>query len=180
MNWINEEEGGDDDYKQEQLDELEEMKTFGDSFLPALRKPFRKADFKRSLNAYRKSSCCESRPLELALEFEKLISDYPKRSVYDGIPTDYYTYNEFGTIEVDQYLSFYWGGSDSLNDTFFEMVNTDLQESGEQVEPVSLQWFDTPQHEENYPFDYEPRLFPLLLELNNYLYQYDHAKEHHQ
>ncbi|SEO07954.1 hypothetical protein SAMN05192574_105226 [Mucilaginibacter gossypiicola] len=177
--WINEEEGGDDGYHGAQIAELAEMKSFGDSFLHVLKKPFHKADFERAIAAYRKSACCEARPLEVAMEFQKLINDYPKRSLYDSIPAGYYGFNEFGVIDADQYLSFYWGGSDELNEVFFDMVNNDLQESGEQVEPVSLQWFDKPQEAEKHRFDFEPRLFPLLIELNNYLYEYDYAKKHH-
>jgi hypothetical protein len=114
------------------------------------------------------------------MDFAKLMADYPNRTVYSSIPKDFYDWQENGTIEIGHYIGFYWGGSEKLNEQFFDCVDNDLQERGEQVEPLALQWFDSPQEMQTFNFDYEARLFPLLIELNNFLYHYDHVNEHHQ
>ncbi|NVM66860.1 hypothetical protein FHW88_005178 [Mucilaginibacter sp. SG538B] len=176
--WLNED-SEEADYFDLQMAELVELRKFGDSFLPELKKTFRLGSLERSLKTYHRSPCFDPTCFDLAAEFVKLIKDYPKRSIFDCIPQDLYGQDDYSLIEVDQYLSFYWGGSDNLNELFFDMVNNDLQESGEQVSPVAIQWFDTPPQREHFNHDYEARLFALIPELNYILYQYDHAKEYH-
>lgn len=176
--WLNED-SEEADYFNVQTKELEEARNFGDTFLQRLKKPFKLSYLEHSLKAYRRSACFDTACFDLAAEFVKLVKDYPNRSVLDCIPQDLFGQTEDSMIHIDQYLSFYWGGSDNLNEVFFDMVNNDLQESGEQVSPVAVQWFDTPQPQEKFSHDYEARLFALISELNYQLYEYDHAKEHH-
>jgi hypothetical protein len=162
------------------LAEMEVMNAFGENLLRKLELPFGRPDFEDSISRFRQSKCFSERPLELAMEFAKLMTDYPKRTIYSSIPKDFYDWHENGTIEIEHYLGFHWSGSEKLNGQFFDYVDNDLQERGEQVEPLALQWFDSPQKKEAFNFDYEARLFPLLIELNNFLYQYDYVNEHHQ
>ncbi|UOE50894.1 hypothetical protein MTO98_07360 [Mucilaginibacter sp. SMC90] len=164
----------------ELIAEIAGMKTFGDSLLQKLKLPFSKRAFDESADRFRESECYAAPAYELAMEFEKLMADYPKRSIYSSIPKEFYEWQEEGAIEIGHYLGFYWSGSESLNDQFFDYVNNELQECSEQVEPIALQWFDSPQKEQQFDFDYEGRLFPLLIEFNNFLYQYDYVNEHHQ
>ncbi|WP_432328190.1 hypothetical protein ACRQ5D_34420 [Mucilaginibacter sp. P25] len=174
---MNEDEDG-ESYENE-LSELQEMKNFGNAYLSSLKVPFRRAAFEKSINAFRKSKCFEARPLEIAMEFAKLMTDYPNRTVYGAIPKGIYKDSENGNVEISHYLAFYWSGSENLNEQFFNYVDNDLQERGQIIEPLALQWFDTPQVAEQFNFNYEARLFPLLTELNNFLYGYDYANKHH-
>jgi hypothetical protein len=162
------------------LAEMEVMKSFGDYLLRKLKLPFSKPAFEDCIIRFRQSKNSCAHLLELAMDFAKLMADYPNRTVYSSIPKDFYDWQENGTIEIGHYIGFYWGGSEKLNEQFFDCVDNDLQERGEQVEPLALQWFDSPQEMQTFNFDYEARLFPLLIELNNFLYHYDHVNEHHQ
>lgn len=172
--WINEDdEGKGEVYRDEQLAQLEIMMQSGDLLRTILKRPFSIKSLRSLLNVYNRSAGRDSVFADLAGEVEKLAIDYPKRSVYDAIPKAYYGLDENGNIHIDQYLCFYWSANDMFNEVFFDMVNNELNESGEQVEPVSLQWFDKPQQQVQHHFDYEPRLFAIISELVDFLTDYD-------
>lgn len=179
--WINEDdEGNGEEYREEQLRELERIKSFGDLFLDIIKKTFRINAFHKVLVAYLGSSCCDKGFANVAMEIEKLVLDYPTRSIYDTIPKGYYGFDENGNIHMEQYLSFYWSANDMFREVFFDMVNNDLNESGEQIEPLAIQWFDVPQQHGQHRFDYEPRLFALIAELIDFLTDYDYDNGHHE
>ncbi|MGP2550103.1 hypothetical protein [Mucilaginibacter rubeus] len=179
--WINDDdEGKGEAYRDEQLQELERIKNFGDLFLDIIKKPFRVNTFHKVFMAYLNSYCCDKGFANLAMEIEKMVVDYPARSIYDSVPNGYYEFDETGNIHIEQYLSFYWSANDMFREVFFDMVNNDLNESGEQIEPITVQWFDTPQQQEQHNFDYEPRLFALIAELIDFLTDYDYDDKHHQ
>ncbi|WEA00700.1 hypothetical protein [Mucilaginibacter sp. SJ] len=179
--WINEDDEGEgEEYRDEQLRKLELIKSFGDMFLAIIKKPFSAKNFRKVMVAYGQSFCYDTYFANVAGEIEKLVIDYPKRSIYDSIPKGYYAFDESGNIHIEQYLSFYWSANDRFREVFFDMVNNDLNESGEQIEPLALQWFDTPQQQEQHHFDYEPRLFALIAELIDFLTDYDYDSQHHE
>jgi len=176
-NWIDEDtddEGG--DFRNLQRKEIDNAKTCGDAFLKIIKQPFSAKAFASRIAAYHDSECRDIAFEELAQELFKFASDYPNRSIADSIPADFYPGEENETICLQHYLSFYWSGEDCLADTLTDMVNNELQEMGYQEEPVAVQWFDVLPDTERYDFDFEARLFALLLALTNYLSDYDNEQ----
>lgn len=112
--------------------------------------------------------------LACAKKLAALHIDYPYRSVMDGMQTP----NEAddGYIRAEQYLCFYWSSVDCLQDQLLESVNAELNEYGAIEEPVSIQYFDRVQERHLHDMDYERRLFEILHELSDVLYDLEHGK----
>jgi hypothetical protein len=172
--WIeNDSDGEDDHYRDMQLRDLDDLEDAGNKFLPILSRPFEPIQLQGFIEVYRENDLWDMEMEEVAKEFLSLHKDYPDYSIRDRVVSDLLYPDESERVTVDQYLSFYWSGYDTLTDTLFDMVNTDLQEKGYQEEPVSVQWFDKPQEQEQHEFDFETRLFSLVDKLTGLLNDLD-------
>jgi len=175
-NWINEEQDEEEDeWRNEQRSELEIMQSVGATVLARIRHPFKIGELQNQLENYRSTGIWDTEIDEVATGFLQLALDYPKRSIRDSMKVSLEAEEE-DRIYIEQYLSFYWSGNDSLADTLFDMVNGHLQEMGYIEEPMSFQWFDSPQQNEHHCFDFEQRLFRMVIKLTELLNDYDNEE----
>lgn len=175
-NWIEEEQDDEKEtYRQQQKKELKELEKAGAVLLPEVKKQFSRIELETALVNYRKTADCDTHLMEVIEELLKLIKDYPKRAIKETMSYEAET-DDNNTLYWEQYISFYWSGEDCLWETLYQMVNDEFQEMAYQEEPVSLQWFDTPQKKAEHIFDFEPRLFALINRLSELLSDYDYEE----
>ncbi|WEA01763.1 hypothetical protein [Mucilaginibacter sp. SJ] len=110
----------------------------------------------------------------LAIEFVQLYRAYPERCFCDNIRPDLYYPEVEERIRVEEYISFYWSGNDTLVDNVMEMINCSFQEMGITDEPIDVKIFDKAVTNDTERFGFESRLFPLLGKLAEFLENYDH------
>lgn len=180
-NWIREiddENYADDkeeaEYRKRQFAEMDLMKMAGDTLLPEIKSPYDLETWEQQLQQISVTDKQGRELREVAGELLKLAKDYPERAIKDTMHYELHEASEDDySIYWENYISFYWSGSDTLQHMLFEMVNNEFQEMGYQEEPVAIQWFDTPQDKPQHDFDFETRLFFLLDELTGVLNYFD-------
>jgi len=178
-NWLDEEQDEQEEpYRQRQKKELKTLELAGKALLPELQKPFVLKELENGLVRYQQLTEADRILVDLMEEFVKLIKDYPKQALKETMYYDEEEDEDNQTIYWEQYISFYWSGNDCLSETLYQMVNDEFQEMGYQEEPVSNQWFDTPQEKPCHVFDYEPRLLSLIDRLAEILNDYDDEEPH--
>jgi hypothetical protein len=178
-NWLREidNEGNEDEeeneFRKRQFKEYELLKKAGDELLREFQQPLNLALWETLLKQLPAVEKYERDLREVAQEFWKLATDYPKRAIKDNMHYELTETDGSDQIYWENYISFYWSGSDSLEQMLFEMVNNEFQEMGYQEEPLSIQYFDTPQEKTCHDFDFETRLFALLNALTGLLNDID-------
>lgn len=160
----------------EEKAELEKFFTAVADIEPMLQSPFDPERLDSSIADYKAVPDHDTELIEIAEEVARIASDFPGRSISSGIPASFYEEDPDHFIYMEEYISFYWSGWDSLSNNFFDMIECDLQEKCETEEPVSIQWFDEPQQAETFNFDFETRLFSLLDKLARLLNTYDNEE----
>ncbi|HEY4324009.1 MAG TPA: hypothetical protein VGN20_08475 [Mucilaginibacter sp.] len=167
-NWISEiddngnEDEEEDDFRKRQFAEFELLKKAGDELLPDFKQPLNFQDWAMLILEFPAMEKYETDLRDVAQEFWKLATDYPNRAIKDNMHYELTETEASDQIYWENYISFYWSGSDSLEQMLFEMVNNEFQEMGFQEEPMSIHYYDTPQEKPGHDFDFETRLFALL------------------
>ncbi|MBS1527513.1 MAG: hypothetical protein JST19_17835, partial [Bacteroidetes bacterium] len=113
----------------------------------------------------------------LAIEFVQLYREYPERSFFDNIHPELYYPEIEERVIPDQYISFYWSGRDSLNDTIFDIINCELQEKGVTDEPITVEVFDILENKGTDNFGFETRLLALINRLVDLLNNNDYDND---
>lgn len=180
-NYANGDEDGDENpvnedksYREIQLGELYTLQNAGHHLYKLISDPQTAATMEDTILKYSRDDGRDNDWAILAIGFAQLYRQYPERSFFDHIHPELYYPEIEERICADQYISFYWSGNDSLNDTIFEVINCDLQEKGVADEPISLEVFDTLDNKGTDNFGFETRLLPLINRLVELLNKYDH------
>lgn len=159
--------------RQEQLDEMYQLRQAGGHIMPLLQNPELLANLHVVIETHMKSidPCLAA----IAKRFSDLYTEYPARTIYDHIHTELLYPNAGDTISPHQYTGFYWSPYDQFADELDEMINSAFQEMAIVEEPVLLTVFDQmPETDKGQPFDYERRLYDLMDELREYLKECEH------
>lgn len=177
--WLENDIDGDEEeqYRQHQVQQMQQLKDAGDELFPLLKQPFKSAVLKQAIKEYERNEPRDSNATKLAEDFLNLYNDYPNRSLHGSMQKNLLRPDESDYIYLEQYLSFYWSGNDDFYDTLMDMINSELQEMGFQEGPVSIQYFDQPQENETHDFDFEHRFFQLADRLSELLNQHDKVNE---
>jgi hypothetical protein len=176
QNWVDEDEDGDDnEFRALQKKELKLKQMAGEQLLTVIQQPYSLKRFSGCLAKFEVADgdFTGGDFKEAASEIYKLAADYPNRRIKDSMHYEFHETEDNDQIYWENYISFYWSGNDSLNETIFDMVNNEFQEMGYQEEPMAFQWFDTLPEQLNYDFDFEARLFALFNRLTELLNDYD-------
>jgi len=176
QNWIDEESDEDErEFRVQQKKDLKLKQSAGEQLLTIIQQPYSLKNLAECLKRFvvADGDLLGKSFKETATEIYKLAYDYPHRKIKDSM---HYEFNEDADndqIYWENYVSFYWSGNDSLQETLYDMVNNEFQEMGYQEEPMAFQWFDNPQESTRYDFDFEARLFALFNQLTKLLNDYD-------
>lgn len=179
QNWIDEEDDEDErEFRQIQKMDLKLKQTAGEQLLEIIKQPYSLKRFGDCIQQFQAAGgdLLGSAYKEAAMEIWKLASDYPQRKIRDSMHYEFNEDADSDQIYWENYISFYWSGNDSLNETLYDMVNNEFQEMGYQEEPMAFQYFDTPQENTSYDFDFEARLFALFNRLTELLNDYDYEE----
>jgi hypothetical protein len=163
-----------DAYRQEQLDELYTLQNAGIHLYRQISDPQKLEQMETTVLNYSNTENCNEDWAILAIEFVQLYNSYPTRSFFDNIRPDLCHPEIEERIYAEQYISFYWSGTDCLQDSLFEMINCDFQEKGITDEPIAVELFDTLTEKKNENFGFEIRLLALLNRLCELLSNYDY------
>lgn len=120
----------------------------------------------------------QTRLRKLAEDFLHLDLAFPDRCLFNEIPTGFLEgdVQDEDRISKDQYLSFVYDHYSWLGEEVNDYVETSLQECPVVDAPVTVQYFDQPQHEERHDPTYEETCFRLLNEFAYLLNNLDHEK----
>jgi hypothetical protein len=160
-------------YKEEQLGELFTLKNKGIHITRVMADKSRLQSMEDTVLAYANAEERDNDLAILAIEFVQLYKAYPERSIFDAIRPDLYFPEVNERIRVEEYISFYWSGSDSVVESLMSMIDCSFQEMGITDEPIDLVVFDTSEIYKVQSFGFESRFFPLLDRLCTFLNQYD-------
>jgi hypothetical protein len=179
QNWIDEVEDEDDrEFRLRQKADLALKQSAGEQLLNIIQQPYSLTKFADCLHRFNvgDGDLIGEDFKEVATEIYKLAADYPFRRIKDSMHYEFNEDADSDQIYWENYISFYWSGNDSLNETIYDMVNNELQEMGYQEEPMVFQWFNAPHTEVQYDFDFEARLFALFNRLTELLNDYDYEE----
>ncbi len=119
-------------------------------------------DFGQRVGVFKAESEAERNFLKTAADFLELYRDYPERSIGASISEPFGAEEHDGIIRWEQYLHFFYGFGQLVQDQFLDCINAELNECSLMEEPRHIQFFDTPQVEVMEVFGFEQRLFELL------------------
>lgn len=177
QNWIDEE-TGEEEARDEETKELNSFFEATAAIEPLLRRPFEDETLTAAIEEYAGLTDHNDGLIEIAKEVIRLSTEFPGRSLRGHLSPNFYEGDPEQLIYLEEYVSFFWSAADCLYDTFFDIINNDLQEKGTTEEPVALQWFDQPHQAEYFDFSFENRLLSLLDRLAAQLNTYDYEQPH--
>jgi len=160
-------------YREEQLDELFTLKNTGIHLARLMADKSRMEKIEDTVLDYANSEARDNDLAILAIEFVQLYKAYPDRSIFDAIRPDLYYPEVNERIKAEEYISFYWSGSDTVIETVMSMIDCSFQEMGITDEPIDVVLFDNPDITTQESFGFESRFFPLLDRLCTFLNPYD-------
>ena len=108
--------------------------------------------------------------------------EYPDASIFRNASSMFdedEEYLEDQIIPMEKYISFYADNKGWLAETVFESVNNQFQEYSETQEPALIQCFDG-QKNETKDLAFEERLFELLHDLTDLIYDYRQLSDEKQ
>ncbi|RQO37732.1 hypothetical protein DBR39_12645 [Chryseobacterium sp. KBW03] len=120
--------------------------------------------------------------LILAQKTLAIYREYPDASIFRNASSMFdedEEYLEDQIIPMEKYISFYADNKGWLAETVFESVNNQFQEYSETQEPALIQCFDG-QKNESKDLAFEERLFDLLHDLTDLIYDYRQLSDEKQ
>jgi hypothetical protein len=164
--WVDEarEEWEDEEFRQ-LFSEIKAQKFIGEAIEKKIKLPYQLMCFEERVNRFVVETDFDKSLLDIASKCFELYKEYPDRKINDSIQTNILAPNEEDSISIEQYLSFFWSGEGFLYDQVMDYVNSSLQELPTIDEPMSVQFFDTPQITITHQFQFEEKFFALVHEL---------------
>ena len=133
--------------------------------------PYHLSAWEDRLRIFRLGDALDVTVYDTAEKFHQLYKKYPTRSLADKVQTELLRPHEDSRMEMEQVCSFIWKEGGWLGEQLFEMVSCELNECCAADEPLTLQYFDTPQTVVTHDLDFETRLYDLLHDLSDVLRQ---------
>jgi len=159
----------DEEEYQEVREELKALKFYGGKLFESIRHPYHISQFENRVNSFQPSNEVDMLLLEICDKFLLLYKQYPDRSIFDNMPQGLLSPEDEERIHAHQYISFFWKSTGLLYSQLMDSINMQFQEIGYMENPVTFQFFDTPQTEERHNLDFETRIFDLLAQLADVL-----------
>ncbi|WP_230145076.1 MULTISPECIES: hypothetical protein [unclassified Pedobacter] len=160
--------------------EISYIRKSGEQLLSKISDPRHLKALKKRCDKFQPLGETEEKLKDIAERVCRLMVDYPDRSIMDSIYSGAFALDSDGDglIGADQYISFFWSSSDCLYDQLMDSVNAELNEIGLIDEPVSVQFFDTPQPAISHDLSFERYFFDLLHEISDNLNSFEYEKHH--
>ncbi|WEK17947.1 MAG: hypothetical protein P0Y49_14185 [Candidatus Pedobacter colombiensis] len=152
------------------LSEFKEADYFGKRLGRQLANTCHLQQWQKRLDMFKINDGWDATVFMVSEKAHRLYLDYPNQKFYENINPELFFAKEDERTRADEYISFTWSESGWLFDELFEMVNSDLQENGIVDEPLQLKTFDKPGGSNYNNLDFEKRLFELLSNLSEILY----------
>ncbi|HTO16532.1 MAG TPA: hypothetical protein VLZ83_12225 [Edaphocola sp.] len=129
--------------------------------------------FEKRLDSFKSRDGFDHECCQVAHKAFDLYTEYPQESIFRNVPfPEENPYDdEYGTIEMEKYISFIADTEGWLYDTIANSINNELNEYGELQEPNICKCFDGSEITAS-NFDFEHRLFALLHDICDLLYNY--------
>lgn len=164
--WIKEspDEWEPEDYK-EKLSDIRSINRQAKRLQKHMSNPSHLERFGKRIQSFNPSNNYEKELKRVATRLYELWKQYPERSFTDSIRYNLIYPEIDNRILPDQYFSFYWSSEGWLYEDLMENVNMSLQEMGCADDPVSLQFFDTPQTKVTHDLYFETTLLDIICEL---------------
>ncbi|MDQ0965402.1 hypothetical protein QFZ20_000805 [Flavobacterium sp. W4I14] len=162
------------------LSEITYIRKSGEELLGKIGNPRHLKALKKRCDRFQPMGETEEKLKDIADRVCTLMFDYPDRSIMNSIYNGAFASDSDadGLITADQYISFFWSSSDCLYDQLMDSVNAELNEIGSIDEPVSVQFFDTPQPAISHDLSFESRFFDLLHDISDNLNSFEYEKHY--
>jgi uncharacterized cysteine cluster protein YcgN (CxxCxxCC family) len=132
-------------------------------------------EFEKRLNAFKSRDAFDNKCTEVTVKALGLYTQYPNEYIFRNAPLNYGDENddpEAETIGMEKYISFIYDTKGWLYDSIAESINNEFNEYGSIDEPTIHKSFDR-EEISNTSLDFESRLFALLDDLCELLYNYN-------
>ncbi|WP_426330060.1 hypothetical protein [Pedobacter sp. R-06] len=157
------------------IDHITFMENAGMWLLKEIKNPKNLKLFGKRLKTFKPSTEAEKNLLAISQRVAKLIKANPNRSIMESIH-DSLDGADGDRVYAEQYLSFIWSFDDCLYDEVMEVVNCELQEYNQIDEPLTMQFFASPQEAVSHDHSFETEFFDLLNDLSDNLTDFAHEK----
>lgn len=129
--------------------------------------------FGQRLNTFKSRDTFDQNCCQVAQKTFDLYTEYPQASIFRNapFPQENPYDDEYGAIEMEKYISFIADTEGWLYDSIANSINSELNEYGEMQEPNICKCFDGREITGG-NFDFEHRLFALLHDICDLLYNY--------
>jgi hypothetical protein len=173
--WVNDDEQ-DEEERQRLLDELYTLHNAGLKLHEQIRNPHHLEQFGSVIETFQPADNWEREWEAIGEDFLQLYRKYPGRSIFDNIHSGLLYPEDEDRISADQYISFYWSGSDCINETLFDTINCNFREIAYMDEPMHLRKFDCLPENDTPDFDFENCLFELVNRFCKLLNDHDYEE----
>lgn len=173
LEWVEENEGDWEDTEawRHDLYTVKAAIHCGERMHGQVKHPYHLCAWEDRLRSFKRGDAVSVSVWDIANRLFTRYREYPTRSLSDKVQPELLRPHEEYRMEMEQVFSFIWKEGGWLGEQLFEMVSNELNECCAADEPVSLQYFDTPQSEVTHDLDFETRLYDLLHDLSDVLRQ---------
>lgn len=137
--------------------------------------------FEKRLNAFKSRDAFDKQCLDIGKKAFAIYTDYPSESIFRNAPLyeeDEDEDTETESIGMEKYISFISDTKGWLYESIEESINNEFNEYGSMDEPTIIKPFDGQELTQN-SLDFESRLFALLDDLCELLYNYTPMQDEH-
>ncbi len=154
------------------LEECRYMRHAGKKLLNSIRHPYQLEQWASRLQAFRPADEQQQELLKACQPLYNLWQQYGDRDILAATSTGIFYPEEEERIYPDYYISFFWDGEGLVYEQLIEAVNASFESASIVDEPISIQYFDTPQETETHDLRFEEGFFEAIHQLcavlNNY------------
>ena len=155
--------------------ELKQAEEVGDKIEQKLFNRINLQVFEQRLNSFKSLDAFDQECMQVARDAFALFTEYPTAGIFRNAPISEQDPDnddcDNETIGMEKYISFIADTKGWLYESLSDSINNEFNEYGIMEEPVICKHFDTSEITAE-SLDFENRLFPLLNDLCELLYEY--------
>ena len=160
-----------DDEWQEHKGDMDKAFHYGSLFFRKVGNPIHLQQWEQRLKDFYPEGLIQQELLRVSSKLFRLYTDYPEHHIFSKVHTGLLNPEEENRMNMGQVFCFTWSLRGWLHEQLMETTCAELNEMMVADEPMSIQYFDTPQQTVAHDIDFELRLYELLHELTDLLLQ---------
>ncbi|TDW46696.1 hypothetical protein EV144_106370 [Flavobacterium sp. 270] len=157
--------------------EFEKAEWIGDYMEQKIFNRINLSVFEQRINSFKRCDSFDLECLRMAKNAFALYTEYPNETIFRNAPKkEDHESEEYETIGMEKYISFISQTKGWLYESIAETINNEFNEYGAMEEPTTCKHFDQADVTNN-SLDFENKLFALLDDICNLLYNYETTRK---